>query len=85
MIKDLTLIVGFFIIHLFLLKYGCMFAVLNFIHKMKKEKLITIRNYAKSKGITTQYVYTLVKSGKVKYQEIDGVKFIVVEDSDFNI
>ncbi len=52
---------------------------------MKKEKLITIRNYAKSKGITTQYVYTLVKSGKVKYQEIDGVKFIVVEDSDFNV
>jgi hypothetical protein len=55
------------------------------LHKMKKEKLITIRNYANSKGITTQYVYFLIKAGKLKYQEIDGVKFIVVEDTDFNI
>jgi hypothetical protein len=48
---------------------------------MNKEKLITIRNYATSKSITTQYVYSLIKSGKVKYKEIDGVKFVVVEDT----
>jgi hypothetical protein len=52
---------------------------------MSKEKLITIRNYANSKSITTQYVYSLIKSGKVKYKEIDGVKFVVVEDTGFNI
>ena len=52
---------------------------------MSKEKLITIRNYANSKSITTQYVYSLIKSDKVKHKEIDGVKFIVVEDTGFNI
>jgi hypothetical protein len=48
---------------------------------MNKEKLITIRNYATSKSITTQYVYSLIKSGKIKHQEIDGVKFIVIEET----
>jgi hypothetical protein len=52
---------------------------------MSKEKLITIRNYANSKNITTQYVYSLIKSGKVKYKEIDGVKFVVVEDMAVNV
>jgi hypothetical protein len=52
---------------------------------MSKEKLITIRNYATSKSITTQYAYQLIKSGKLKYKEIDGVKFVIVEDTAVNI
>jgi hypothetical protein len=52
---------------------------------MSKEKLITIRNYSTSKSITTQYAYQLIKSGKLKYKEIDGVKFVVVEEAGFNI
>jgi hypothetical protein len=65
-------------------KYCCKFATI-IKNKMSKEKLITIRNYANSKNITTQYVYSLIKSGKVKYKEIDGVKFVVVEDMAVNV
>ena len=52
---------------------------------MNKEKLITIRNYSTSKSITTQYAYQLIKNGKLKYKEIDGVKFVIIEDTGYNI
>ena len=43
-------------------------------------KLITVRNYAKQKGFSVQYVYTLIKQDKVKSEKIDGVIFIDIED-----
>lgn len=45
---------------------------------MGTDNLITVRNYAKLKGITTQYVYQLIRDEKIISVEIDGVKFIEV-------
>jgi hypothetical protein len=42
-----------------------------------KKTLITVRNYALSKGKTTQWAYDQVKKKTVEVVEIDGVKFIV--------
>jgi hypothetical protein len=43
-------------------------------------KLRTVRNFATDKGKTTQWAYDLIKKNKVKVKEIDGVKFIIVND-----
>ena len=40
------------------------------------ENLMTVRNYAKRKKVTTQCVYYWIKNGIVKVVEIDGIKFI---------
>jgi hypothetical protein len=42
-------------------------------------KLITVRNYAAQENKTTQWAYNQIKQNKVKHQEIDGVKFIVLD------
>jgi predicted DNA-binding transcriptional regulator AlpA len=42
-------------------------------------KLIKVRTYADQNGFSVQYVYRLIKQGKVESEEIDGVKFIKVE------
>jgi hypothetical protein len=41
-------------------------------------KLKTIANYAAAQGVTTSYIYKLVKEQKIVTVEIDGVKFINV-------
>ncbi len=46
---------------------------------MKTHKLVTVRNYAKGKGYTTQYVYQLIRNNKLPSIEIDGVKFIQIK------
>ena len=38
--------------------------------------LLTISNWAKRMDVTTSYVYKLIKDGRVKHEEMDGVKFI---------
>ena len=40
--------------------------------------LLTVRNYAKKKGVTTTWIYHLVKIGKLECKIIDGIKFIVI-------
>jgi hypothetical protein len=47
---------------------------------MNNDNLITVRNYAKIKNVTTQHIYSLMKSGKVKSHSIDGVKFVILEN-----
>lgn len=44
--------------------------------RMKAQKITTIRNYAKSQGVTTQYIYDLILSGKMESVKIDGIQFI---------
>jgi hypothetical protein len=44
-----------------------------------EKNLITVRNYAVKNNVTTQCVYTQMKKGRLKFKEIDGVKFIVVK------
>ena len=45
---------------------------------MKKQKLVRISTYARSHNRSVQWVYSLIKSGKVKYEIVDGVKFIIL-------
>lgn len=41
-----------------------------------EKKLKTVRNYAVKKGFHRNWIYQLIKAGKVKLIEVDGVKFI---------
>lgn len=45
----------------------------------KIDNLLTVGNYAKKIGKTTQWVYMLIKSGKLKCKTIDGVQFVEIE------
>jgi hypothetical protein len=44
------------------------------------EKLMTVSNYAKLKDLTRQHVYRLIKSGELTLVEIDGIKFIYLNE-----
>ena len=46
--------------------------------KVDRTRLKTIKSYAFMAGLSVQHVYNLVKQGKVKVVEIDGVKFIQI-------
>ena len=46
--------------------------------KIDRTKLITVRNFAVSKGITSQQVYNWIKAKKVESTKIDGITFIVL-------
>lgn len=43
---------------------------------IKLNKLKTIKNYADSEGVTTSYIYKLIKENKMESMSIDGVQFI---------
>ena len=36
----------------------------------------TINNFAKMYGVTTSYVYKLIKQGRIRATKIDGINFI---------
>lgn len=38
--------------------------------------LQSVKNYASKTGVTTSYIYKLVKENKIDTVDIDGVKFI---------
>lgn len=42
--------------------------------------LVTIRTFALWKGCTESYIYRLIREGKMKAVEIDGVKFLSLSD-----
>lgn len=46
-----------------------------------EKKLIRVSTYASSIGKTTQWVYSLIKSGKLVSEKIDGAVFVVVEET----
>jgi hypothetical protein len=43
-------------------------------------KLKTFTNFGKVKGISRQRIHIAVLEGKLNTQEIDGVRFIVLDD-----
>lgn len=43
---------------------------------MTKERLIKVSTYAREINKSVDWVYKLIKAGKVNYVEIDGRKFI---------
>lgn len=46
----------------------------------KTEKLIRVRTYANSINKSTAWVYQLISKGELKSTEIDGVKFVIMQD-----
>ena len=47
---------------------------------MEKSKLIKVSTYARQEGISVPAVYKRINTGKVECVEIDGVKFIKVNN-----
>ena len=48
---------------------------------MEKSKLIKVSTYARQEGISVPAVYKRIKAGSVECVEIDGVKFINVNNN----
>lgn len=46
---------------------------------LKLNKLKTIKNYADNEGVTTSYIYKLIREMKMESIMIDGVQFIDTE------
>ena len=47
---------------------------------MEKSKLIKVSTYARQEGISVPAVYKRINAGRVECVEIDGVKFIKVNN-----
>ena len=43
---------------------------------MKEKKLVRVKTYAQQNGITSTWVYKLIKQGKLNCIIHDGIKFI---------
>lgn len=50
-------------------------------YNMEKSKLIKVSTYASQQGISVAAVYKRINTGKIECVEIDGVKFIKVNDN----
>lgn len=48
--------------------------------KIETSKLITFTNFGTMKGISRQRIHILVQEGKFDTMEIDGIKFIVLNE-----
>lgn len=46
----------------------------------KEEKYLRVSTYAREKGISVQYVYKLIKQGKITAEKIDGIWFIIKDE-----
>ena len=50
-------------------------------NSMEKSKLIKVSTYARQEGISVPAVYKRINAGSVECVEIDGVKFINVNNN----
>lgn len=48
--------------------------------KVEIEKLITVSNYAKQKGLSRQHVYRLASSNELTLIQIDEIAFILLDE-----
>ena len=48
--------------------------------KIDSKALKTIKNYGDTKNISRQRIYKLVEAGKLDSLDIDGVRFIIMND-----
>lgn len=48
---------------------------------MENSNLIKVSTYARKEGISVPAVYKRINTGKIECAEIDGVKFIKVNDN----
>jgi excisionase family DNA binding protein len=44
------------------------------------DNLMTVSNYANLKGLSRQHVYRLVQNNELTLIEIDGIKFILLDE-----
>lgn len=47
-----------------------------------KDKLMKVSDYAKMKGVSTTWIYSLEREGKIRTMSISGVKFVILDDED---
>lgn len=47
------------------------------------KNLVTVKTYSDFKRWSTTYTYRLIKEGKLKNVEIDGVRFIILDDDEY--
>lgn len=51
--------------------------------KIDISHLMTIKNFALKERVTAQYIYKLIKQGRMEAMVIDGVQFIDVQSFPF--
>lgn len=49
---------------------------------IEKERLVKFSTYAAMKGVTTPAVYLWEKLGKIKVEDMDGTKYVVLTDEE---
>jgi hypothetical protein len=53
--------------------------------QVETDKLITVTNFAKLKGLARQHVYRLIESGVLNSVNIDGINFVLIDDKAENL
>jgi predicted Kef-type K+ transport protein len=53
--------------------------------QVETEKLLTVTNFAKQKGLTRQHVYRLIVAGSLTSIVIDGIVFVLTDDKAENL
>jgi hypothetical protein len=53
--------------------------------RVETEKLVTVTNFAKLKGLARQHVYRLIESGVLNSVNIDGINFVLIDDKSENL
>ncbi len=48
--------------------------------KVELNKLRTVTNYARDKGLSRQHVYRLVESGDITIISVDGIAFVYLDE-----
>jgi len=48
--------------------------------QINPEKLITVTNFAKQKGLTRQHIYRLIDAGLINSISIDNILFVIVDE-----
>jgi hypothetical protein len=48
--------------------------------QINPEKLLTVSNFAKQKGLTRQHIYRLIDAGLINSISIDNILFVVLDE-----
>jgi DNA-binding phage protein len=52
--------------------------------QINPEKLLTVTNFAKQKGLTRQHIYRLIDAGSINSISIDNILFVVLDEKSEN-
>lgn len=48
--------------------------------QINPEKLLTVTNFAKQKGLTRQHIYRLIDAGSINSISIDNILFVIMDE-----